>query len=102
MEESFQFSIAHEFDAQDNWVGYEYIERVSENHLRILRYDASGCLKSTRHLFQGAPTSGSVDEFIDYMRATKAIAINDNITWREEERKSRPLDLSTSLSGLRR
>jgi hypothetical protein len=93
-----KFSISHEFDVNNQWLGYEYIERISENHIRVLKYDSEGCLRSSRHIFEDAPTSGSVEDFITYMNSSKSIALNNNISRLEEERASLLIDLSTSVA----
>jgi hypothetical protein len=99
MESNENLKISHEFNSKNEWVGYEYIERISESHVRILKYDSSGSLQSSKHIFNDVPRGDGVQEFIAYMKSRKAIAHNNNVALQEEERNSRPIDTSLSLSN---
>jgi hypothetical protein len=89
-------SASHIFDIDNNWIGYEYEVFVSENHVRISRYDNSGNIVGTKHKFVGTPNSQSVDDFIAYMDKAKSIASNNNSAYLQEM-GSKPIDTKSSI-----
>ncbi len=79
-------SISHLFDSNNDWIGYEYFERLSSDHTLVARYNNEGRLVSIRHTFENVSNGGSVREFTDYMNATKAKAFNANSDYFAESR----------------
>lgn len=71
-----RYSISHEFSVENEYIGFEYIEKIDEKHTRIIKNSHDGNIISIKHIFSDA--SKNSDEFFDYMTATKAKAFNNN------------------------
>lgn len=77
-----EYNISHKFDENNEWIGYEFIERVSDKHIRFAEYGSDGEIISIKHVFESSNTEirkMSVSDFEEYIANTRYIAAMDNL-----------------------
>ncbi|MBT8567220.1 hypothetical protein G6698_04320 [Polynucleobacter paneuropaeus] len=89
-------SISQIFDKDNEWVGYEYVVNVDENHSVIESYDSSGRLLSLKHQFNNPLNNGTTEDFISYMKKIKSTSFNWNSNYIDEISRE-PIDIKSSI-----
>jgi len=94
-------SVSQIFDMNNQWIGYEYVVNIDENHFVIESYNSSGQLVSLKHQFNNPLNTGSVEDFIEYMNKVKASSLHWNLNYLEEMNR-KPIDTSTSIDDAKK
>jgi hypothetical protein len=89
--------VSHTFDKNNQWIGYEYINEISQIQTVTKYMSSKGELESIKHVFNRLyDYNETTDEFIQYMNQVKHKAIDYNNEYLSYV-KSKSIDTHSSL-----
>ena len=90
--------ISHFYDENNEWIEYEYVMHIDNNHIRISRYNDSGKLINIQHQFNNIDSGSSGSDFINIMENFKAIGHQNNVDYLKSDSEPK-IDLTSSIEN---